>query len=142
MSFSEPVQSARLDLSPGHPIGVTEDMIHELVHGFYRKGRLDPVLGPVFEAAVEDWDAHFARLCDFWSSVALMSGRYHGTPMQAHARLPGIGPEHFTRWLELWGETAREVCPPQASALFIDRAERIARSLEIGIAIARGEPVR
>ena len=116
-------------------------MIRDLVHAFYGKARRDPMLGPVFEAAVTDWDAHLAKLCDFWSSVMLMSGRYHGTPMQAHARRGEIGSAHFTRWLELFRQTSREVCPKQAAALFIDRAERIARSLEIGIAITRGDRV-
>jgi hemoglobin len=141
MSSSEAVRSARLELSPGHPVGVTEEMIRTLVHAFYGKARRDPLLGPMFEAAIADWDAHLAKLCDFWSSVTLMSGRFHGTPMQAHARLAGIGDGHFVRWLELFRETALETCPPQAAALFIDRAERIARSLQIGIAISRGEAV-
>jgi hemoglobin len=139
MSISERVQSSRLELSPGHPVGVTEPMIRELVHAFYGRVRLDPLLGPIFNAAIQDWDAHLAKLCDFWSSVVLMSGRYHGTPMQAHARLPGIEPQHFARWLEMFAETARQVCPPEATALFVDRAERIAQSLQLGIAFARGE---
>ena len=141
MSLPDQVRSARLELSPGHPVGVTEEMVSRLVRAFYGKARQDPLLGPVFEAEVADWDAHFARLDDFWSSVALMSGRYHGTPMQAHAKLDGVGPEHFARWLELFAETARAVCPPPAAALFTDRAQRIARSLQLGMAIARGESV-
>jgi hemoglobin len=141
MSFPDQVRSARLELSPGHPAGVTEAMISQLVRAFYGKARRDPELGPIFEAAVKDWDEHFTRLDEFWSSVMLMSGRYHGTPMQAHARLDAIGPEHFQRWLELFEQTAREVCPPEAAALFIDRSQRIARSLEIGIALSRGESV-
>jgi hemoglobin len=141
MAMSESVQSARLLLSPGYPAGVTEEMIRDLVHAFYGKARLDPELGPIFNAAIGDWDAHLAKLCDFWSSVMLMSGRYHGTPMQAHARLDAIKAGHFVRWLELFAETAQEVCPPEAAALFMDRAERIARSLQIGIAVTRGEDV-
>lgn len=139
MSMSQRVQSSRLELSPGHPVGVTEEMISSLVHAFYGKARQDPALGPIFNAAVHDWDAHLSKLCDFWSSVMLMSGRFHGAPMPAHARLPGLEGAHFGRWLELWRETAAEVCPPPAAALFIDRAERIARSLQMGIALVRGD---
>jgi hemoglobin len=141
MSFPDPAGSSRLQLSPGHSVGVTETMISQLVRAFYGKARKDPLLGPLFEAEIGDWEAHFAKLDDFWSSVTLMSGRYHGTPMQAHAKLPGLGPEHFARWLELFRETAEAVCPPDAAALFVDRAERIARSLQIGIQISRGESV-
>ncbi|MEX1147329.1 MAG: hypothetical protein WEB93_03005, partial [Sphingomonadales bacterium] len=39
---------------------------------------------------------------------------------------------------ELFRATAREVCPGPAAAHFIDRAERIAESLELGIATHNG----
>jgi hemoglobin len=139
MSFPDTAQSARLQLSPGHPLGVDEPMIQNLVRAFYAKVRKDPELGPIFDAVISDWGPHLQKMCDFWSSVTLMSGRYHGTPMPAHARLDGVGAEHFGRWLELFVETAGEVCPPEAAALFIDRAQRIAQSLQMGMAVARGE---
>lgn len=99
--------------------------------------RRDPLLGPVFNDAVEDRPEHLGRMRDFWSSVALMSGRYKGKPIPAHAKLRGIEAAHFTRWLALFRETACDVCPPQAAALFIDRAERIAESLQLGVALNR-----
>lgn len=118
--------------------GIDEPMIERLVHAFYAKARRDPLIGPVFESKVEDWNAHLQRMCAFWSSVMLMSGRYHGQPMVAHAPLP-IETQHFNRWLEIFAATASEVCPPQAAAHFIERAHRIADSLEFGIAAAKGE---
>lgn len=118
--------------------GIDEAMIRQLVHGFYQRAREDDLLGPIFNARVHDWDAHLARLCDFWSSVTLMSGRYHGQPMVAHASLP-IEPRHFDRWLRLFARTVREVCPEAAAKYFIERASRIADSLELGIAARRGE---
>ena len=118
--------------------GIDMAMIERLVRAFYGRARHDPLIGPVFERHVTDWEAHIPRMCDFWSSVALMSGRYHGQPMTAHLPLP-IDTPHFDRWLELFAETAREVCPPAAAALFVDRAHRIADSLELGIAAQKGE---
>ena len=118
--------------------GIDEAMIRRLVHGFYDRARLDPLLGPVFASKVGDWDHHLAKMCAFWSSVALMSGRYHGQPMVAHLPLP-IGTPHFDRWLELFGETAQALCPPAAAAHFLERAYRIADSLELGIAFHKGE---
>ncbi len=118
--------------------GIDDAMIDRLVRGFYGRARRDPLIGPLFEGKVRDWDAHFARMRDFWSSVALMSGRYHGQPMAAHLPLP-IDTPHFNRWLELFAGTAREICPPAAAAHFIERAHRIADSLELGIAGQRGE---
>ena len=139
MSIPESVQSARLQISPGHPVGVTEEMIETLVRAFYGKIRGDAALGPIFAARIADWEPHLRKMFDFWSSVTLMTGRYHGAPMPAHARIAEIGPEHFARWLELFAETASEVCPPEAAALFVDRARRIAQSLQMGIAFTRGE---
>ncbi len=64
-------------------------------------------------------------------------GRYHGTPMVKHAPLP-VDADHFDRWLELFEATAVELCPPQAAAHFVERARRIAASLEMGIANGQG----
>ncbi|MFY9695285.1 MAG: group III truncated hemoglobin [Xanthobacteraceae bacterium] len=118
--------------------GIDEPMIDRLIRGFYARARRDPLIGPIFDREVHDWEAHFARMRDFWSSVALMSGRYHGQPMAAHLPLP-IDTPHFNRWLELFAATARELCAPAAAAHFIERAHRIADSLELGIATQRGE---
>ena len=113
--------------------GIDEAMIERLVRGFYAKVREDAVLGPVFESRIKDWEPHLVQMCAFWSSVALMTGRYHGTPMAKHLPLPVDG-GHFDRWLALFEETAREICPGEAEAHFVERARRIAQSLEFGIA--------
>jgi hemoglobin len=117
--------------------GIDEPMIERLVRAFYRKVRKDALLGPVFEARIQDWEPHLQRMCAFWSSVALMSGRYHGSPMVKHLPLP-VDAAHFDRWLALFEETACEVCPPAAEAHFVERARRIAESLELGIAGRHG----
>jgi hemoglobin len=126
-------------LSPGAAVGVTEPMIHGLVHAFYAKVRRDPELGPIFDAAIGDhWDEHLAKLCDFWSSVLLTSGRYKGAPMPVHMALPRIEGVHFARWLEIFTETAQALWPSEAAALVVARANMIARSLRYGIAASRG----
>ena len=117
--------------------GITEDMIERLVRGFYARVRSDALLAPIFEAKIRDWEPHLVRMCAFWSSVALMTGRYHGAPMPKHLVLP-VDADHFDRWLELFEETARELCPPEAEAHFVERARRIASSLELGVAGASG----
>lgn len=130
----------RARLAPGTAAGVTEPMIEALVHAFYGKVRRDPALGPIFDRVIGDgWDEHLARMCDFWSSVLLMTGRFKGAPMAAHIQVGGIRGTHFARWLHLFGQTADEVCPPPAAALFKVRAEMIAQSLQLGIAASRGE---
>jgi len=118
---------------PVHP-SIDDGMVRALVHGFYDRVRTDPEIGPIFNRVIgEDWDAHLAKMCDFWSSVMLMSGRYKGNPMIAHMRLKQIRPTHFERWLGLFRTTARDLCPPDIAELFIGRAENIARSLQLGM---------
>ncbi|MEQ1615139.1 MAG: group III truncated hemoglobin [Hyphomicrobiaceae bacterium] len=117
--------------------GIDEDMIRRLVHGFYDRVRADVVLGPIFAERIKDWGPHLERMCAFWSSVALMSGRYHGRPMQAHAPLP-VEAAHFDRWLDLFAATAVDMCPPVAAQHFVAKARMIAESLELGIATHRG----
>lgn len=118
--------------------GIDEPMIERLVRTFYGRARLDPLIGPIFEGKVHDWEGHLGRMCAFWSSVALMSGRYHGQPVVAHLPLP-IDTPHFDRWLEMFAEIARDVCPAPAAAHFLERAYRVAESLELGIAAQKGE---
>jgi hemoglobin len=111
-----------------------EAMIHALVHRFYARVRADAELGPIFERAIGDhWDAHLATMCDFWSSVMLTSGRYKGNPMMAHMKHKAIQPQHFVRWLEMFGRTAQDICPADIAARFVAKAENIARSLQAGL---------
>jgi hemoglobin len=118
--------------------GIDEAMIERLVYGFYADVRADPMLAPIFEAIIKDWTPHLAQMCSFWSSVTLMTGRYHGRPMEKHLPLP-VGAAHFDRWLALFEAAARRETPPAAAELFIERAHRIAESLELGLAGQRGQ---
>jgi hemoglobin len=119
----------------GLPQELSEALIETLVHTFYARVRADETLGPIFEARLAGrWDDHLAKLVDFWSSVALKTGRYAGRPHAAHHSL-GLEPRHFQRWLALFEDTVASICAGPAAALFIDRAHRIAASLQIGINI-------
>ncbi len=117
--------------------GIDEAMIERLVRAFYERVQADPLIGPVFAARITDWEPHLQQMFAFWSSVALMTGRYHGAPMQKHLPLPVDG-RHFDRWLALFEATARDLCPPKAADHFVERAHRIAESLELGIAGVHG----
>ena len=144
MSTAEPpaqIASARPEMTAAimAETGLDEDVLSDLVHSFYAKVRRDAVLGPIFAARISDWDPHLERMVAFWSSVALMTGRYHGRPVPAHTPLPIHG-AHFERWLGLFRETAREVCSPAGAAHVIERAERIARSLHIAVTEAQAAP--
>ncbi|WP_299822297.1 hemerythrin domain-containing protein [uncultured Jannaschia sp.] len=112
--------------------GLNDAVLTKLVHAFYGKVRSDYVLEPIFAARISDWEPHLARMVDFWSSVALMTGRYHGAPVPAHTGL-AVTKSDFDRWLALFAETARKVCTPEGAEHVITRAERIARSLHMAV---------
>jgi len=118
-----------------HAIGVTEDLISDLVDRFYARVRRDSEIGPIFDQVIgDDWDHHLPTMKAFWSSVALSSGKYSGRPMPAHLRLKMIRPEHFQRWLALFRQTLEEIAPSEAAVdHFMERAQRIAHSLQLAL---------
>lgn len=110
--------------------------IGELVDRFYAKVRLDPEIGPIFNAAIDDWPAHLALLKNFWSTVLLQERSYKGDPLSKHLPL-SLDPPHFERWLELFEETAREVMQTEHADLIIDKSQRIAQNFQAAIAYHR-----
>ena len=115
-----------------HLADLSEPALALVVDRFYARVRRDPEIGPVFETAVADWPEHLEKLTAFWSSVMLTSGRYKGSPMAAHMRLP-LTPAMFERWLALWTETTAEVFAPEIAAVLQAKAQRIAQSLQLAL---------
>lgn len=111
-----------------------QDAIATLVDSFYSKVQSDPKLGPVFNAAISDWDEHKRLLTSFWASVVLRAGSYRGNPMAAHRAQP-IRSEHFERWLELWHETCAEELEPQHALRMVEYAQRIGQGLKHGLGL-------
>jgi len=110
-------------------------LISDLVDQFYAHIRLDPMLGPIFNAEIGDeWDAHLDKLKSFWRSVMLQEGSYSGRPMPVHMKLKGLTPEHFQRWLGLFRQTIGEIgASDAATEALMDRATRIAKSFQLNI---------
>lgn len=121
---------------------VTEQHIAELVRRFYGRARADAVLGPVFAAAVTDWDVHHRIVEDFWSRTLLGTQRYKGHPYAVHTQL-GLKPEHFEHWLRLFRETALETLPDAAAQQAIARVEHMAEAFKAGLFSfpASGQPI-
>jgi len=110
----------------------TEAQVEQLVRRFYDAARADPLLGPVFDAHVGDWDNHFELLQDFWSHLLRRTGRYQGRPLPKHVELP-VDATHFARWLELFSATARDTLSAEAAEFAIDRAQRVAKTFRAAI---------
>lgn len=126
-----PQRRAVLTRQVSDATGLDRPRIEAFLRAFYGAARQDALLGPAF-AGVADWEEHIARLTRFWCSVALMTGDYHGQPMQAHVPLR-LSPPHFARWLALFEQTAHASLTRPGAEHMIERARRIARSLEMGL---------
>tara|TARA_R100000935_G_scaffold20843_1_gene39155 strand:- start:807 stop:1235 length:429 start_codon:yes stop_codon:yes gene_type:complete len=116
-------------------LGIDEAFISDLVDAFYTRVRAHPLLGPVFEGEIGDhWGPHLATMKDFWSSVAMNTGRYSGKPFPAHMKLTGITPAHFNIWLALFRLTLEDLTSNAETVdYFMERSNRIARSFQLGM---------
>ncbi|GAB3243609.1 group III truncated hemoglobin [Chitinimonas naiadis] len=107
------------------------EQVRLVVDTFYRRVRAHPLLSVPF-ARVHDWPQHLEHLSHFWW-VTLGGERYldyrYAVP-QRHAEA-GFTPALLVDWLALFHETVREqVAPPLADA-WLERAERIGKSLSL-----------
>ncbi|MEQ1547693.1 MAG: group III truncated hemoglobin [Chakrabartia sp.] len=120
-------------------IGIDEAFVSELVDTFYARIQTHGALGPIFNRHVKDWPYHLSRMKDFWASVALESGRFHGNPMLKHIAIQGLGADQFLDWLALWDDVLADISPNHAvTDFFSERAHRIATSLQLGIDLHKG----
>jgi len=136
----------RLPLTEAGPGGevrvadVNEETIAMVVTEFYAECRRDPVLGPIFERHVENWDDHLARIRRFWSAALLKAGQYSGRPLEAHLAIPNLAPEHFTRWLRLFSQTVSKHCTPADASVFMAMAGRMAKVIMATSEVRKGRP--
>jgi hemoglobin len=112
---------------------LNKESVATLVHTFYGGVRADPVLGPVFNAAIgEHWGPHLERMVAFWTTTMLKTQPFQGNVFAKHMALNGITPEHFQRWLTMFEATAARLFAPEVAAEFTLVARRIAASLQFG----------
>lgn len=119
-------QKSRDELFPVHQI---EQMVEE----FYGRVRQDEELGPIFDRRIDDWPLHLGRMVKFWRAVLRSEPSYspspRGAPPVLHRRIDELRPEHFQRWLRLFGEVVDETYVPGARAHVKNAAARIATAL-------------
>src|SRR3546814_19417698 len=85
----------------------THDQIVALVDRFYDPIQVHPTLGPVFNAAVDDWAEHKRLLVPFWTSAGLRAGTYRGNPLAAHRPQP-ITTANLVQWVRRGRHTRSE----------------------------------
>ena len=119
---------------PLNQTGVDRSSIGKLVRQFYARLRKDERLGPIFAREITgDWEPHLEKMTDFWCSVILKTGEYHGRPVPAHLKLKDVTEADFDIWLAMFGQVATEHFAQEIAAVFVDRAERIATSLKLAM---------
>jgi len=115
--------------SPAAAHAITVDTISLIVDDFYTRCRAHPILGPIFNRQVHDWDAHLAQIRAFWAAAILRTGAYSGRPLEAHRSIPNLAPAHFAIWLRLFNQTVSTHCTPDDTTLFMTLAGRMANRL-------------
>jgi hemoglobin len=121
----------------GPKFEISESQIDDLVAEFYARARLDPNLGPVFMTAIGEsksaWQAHEAKIASFWRNAVGLDRSFSGNPMLKHLANKDVAPDQFDIWLDLFRATARENLPQEAADGITALADRIGRSLKMGI---------
>mgnify|MGYP001613607162 CR=1 FL=1 len=119
-------------------MGIDEAFIAELVDRFYASVREDAMLGPIFDARIDDWPKHLGQMNRFWQSILLSAGNFSGNPMVKHLAIPGLDEADFQRWLMLFYTTLDDIAPsPEAARHIGAKARMIAESLLTGIWVHR-----
>lgn len=108
----------------------TEAEIATLMEQFYRKVERDDELAPIFAPVLAEPSSHVEEMTDFWT--AALRGDAKPAAAANHPPHP-IAPVRFQRWLALFRATAADVLGPTRGLSFLDRAERIATSLQVGL---------
>ena len=127
--------------NPDGPVSaLTRTAVERLVHTFYQRIQDHPDLGPIFAKQIKgDWQPHLDKMVDFWCTMLLQEQSYTGRPLPVHMALPDLQDVHFDQWLALFQSTTREVFSPDLAAQFDLRAQRMADSFRLALAVQRGE---
>ncbi|UKJ06841.1 group III truncated hemoglobin [Solitalea lacus] len=100
--------------------------IQLLVNNFYGRIQADELLGPIFNAVIQNnWPQHLEKMYTFWNTVLFSEPGYTGSPFPPHAKLP-IDKLHFDHWLSIFKETVNENFAGVKADEAIWRGERMA----------------
>jgi len=115
-------------------IGGREGISNLLKH-FYADVRQDPLIGPIFNAQIEDWKKHLEIIASFWETV-IGGPRTYARPMpMIHVSLQ-LRDEHFERWLFLWQANCRAQLPADTAREMIDLSQHIGGKLRLILGIS------
>lgn len=101
-----------------------EDIVW-FVDSFYHKVQSDDLIGPVFDAVIDNWGLHLEKMYKFWNAALFGIPGFKGNPFARHAPL-SLSKEHFDRWLLLFNKTIDEKYSGAMATLSKRKAELMA----------------
>lgn len=110
-------------------IETRKDLEH-LLSEFYKVATIDKEIGHHFVGL--DLKLHLPVIVDFWEKVLFGKPVYFNNPLAVHKFLHKISPlkpEHFRRWLKIFGATVDKYFAGAAAENAKQRAQVIAHSL-------------
>ena len=121
---------------------ITEESIAALLECFYAKIRCDTALASIYsEALGERWDAHIAKMWEFWCSALRVKPGCRSDMLAVHQKIGKLKPSLFPRWLAHFREAVAECFAEAPAHVIYDRALRTARNLETALFKRRGDAV-
>jgi hemoglobin len=115
----------------------TGEDVRMLVDEFYKKVKVDPLIGFVFTDIVHvNWENHLPVMYAFWENMLFFTGSYTGNPMEMHKHIHQLSPlrtEQFDQWIKLFTNTVDELFSGEKAELAKERALNIAAIMKIKI---------
>lgn len=90
---------------------------------FYERAQNDSVIGEKFKHI--DMTHHIELIVNFWDSILFGSNNYHGDPFGKHIPM-NLEAKHFSRWVDIFTQTADEMYGGAIADEMKNRAKTIA----------------
>jgi hemoglobin len=114
--------------------------VDRLIAAFYQQVLTDPIIGFFFtEISPIDLERHLPVISAFWQQQLLGRPGYRGQTFARHRHLHSLcplQPEHFHRWLYLFGNSVDALFRGPTAEAAKRRAARIAQSMQTALAAA------
>jgi len=104
------------------------EKLHPFLWQFYADVRQHQIIGPIFNARIQNWPEHVAKIAEFWARATGGPSKYAGQMPLKHLSL-GLAPEHFSAWLALWDWNCKRHLAPAEALEMSELAHGIGRRL-------------
>jgi hemoglobin len=104
------------------------EKLHPFLWHFYADVRQHHVIGPIFNARIQNWPEHVSKIAEFWARATGGPSSYTGQMPIKHLKL-GLSPEHFAAWLRLWEWNCKRHLQPAEAEEMIALAHGIGQRL-------------